>query len=83
MAPGQHVDGLGKGDGINGFAAETSPCSNAISSSDALFLAPRLISDALFPMYALAISTGEAPTSSPTFKIIQELYHLNFSAYGG
>ena len=60
------MDGLGEGAGINGFAADSSPCSNAISSSDVIFLEPRPISDALFPMYALAISTGEAPTSSRT-----------------
>ena len=63
------MDGLGEGDEIYGFAADSSPCINALSSSDVIFLEPRPISNALFPMYALAISTGEAPTSSCNWKI--------------
>lgn len=54
MEPGQHVDGLGEGAGMNGVDATSLLCSTALSS----------ISDVLLPIYAFAISIGEAPISS-------------------
>lgn len=66
MEPGQHVDGLDEGVGINGFEENSSPCSMALSSFDTVLLEEKSISDVLLPIYALAISIGEAPTSSRT-----------------
>lgn len=64
MAPGQHVDGLCDGDGKYGFSANSLPFGDILSSFDNKLLEPRPNSDVRVPIYAFAISIGEAPTLS-------------------
>lgn len=61
--------GFGEGNETSGSDANSSPSIDGLSSFDIILLEPRFNSDVRFPMYAFAISIGEGPISSRSYKV--------------